>query len=200
MKNRRLNIIAVSIGLMISGSALAADNVKVLTQDELSKGFTSSTEGYKNTAFNDSSAKVAVLKTTSSDLTGGKFGIFLSGTSSEERASSTIVADTLTFVSDYELKDSDLTDGTLNNGSIAGLNHFAVWQAGNSDLTIDVKRLEIGSNERSGDRGFQFKGENNTLTIYADEIVAYMGDGFVNAQGVADGAASTVTIGSVSGL
>ncbi len=53
---------------------------------------------------------------------------------------------------------------------------------GNSDVTFDVNKLYIGSEEKNGERGFQLQGANNKLNFYADEIVAYVSDQFVNAQ------------------
>ena len=53
---------------------------------------------------------------------------------------------------------------------------------GNSDVTFDVNKLHIGSEEKNGERGFQLQGANNKLNFYADEIVAYVSDQFVNAQ------------------
>ena len=190
MKSYRLTVIAASVGLVLSASAFAANSATTLTKDQLAQGFSSASEGYKNVIFDDSSASVTVTKWQSGS---NKYGFYLNG-SSTEKASATIIADTLAFSSVSELQDSDLANGALSNGAFAGLNNFVSWQDGNSDLTIDVKKLTIGSDERSGDRGFQFKNSNNTLTIYADEIVAYVGDAFINAQG-GDGT-SIANIGS----
>lgn len=63
-----------------------------------------------------------------------------------------------------------------------GYQRYCGFFLGNSDVTFDVNKLHIGSEEKNGERGFQLKGANNKLNFYADEIVAYVSDQFVNAQ------------------
>lgn len=103
-----------------------------------------------------------------------------------------INADKLTFNSLKQPTDADngLTD-------YAGLENFAGWFDGNTNLQINVNELYIGSAEMGGDRGFQLKGANNKIDINADRIVAYVGDGFVNAQGDESGS-SIVNIGTAN--
>lgn len=103
-----------------------------------------------------------------------------------------INADKLTFNS---LKQpTDVGNGLTDN---AGLENFAGWFDGNTNVQINVNELYIGSAEMGGDRGFQLKGANNKIDINADRIVAYVGDGFVNAQGDESGS-SIVNIGTAN--
>ena len=103
-----------------------------------------------------------------------------------------INADKLTFNSLKQPTDegNGLTD-------YAGLENFAGWFDGNTNVQINVNELYIGSAEMGGDRGFQLKGANNKIDINADRIVAYVGDGFVNAQGDESGS-SIVNIGTAN--
>ena len=111
--------------------------------------------------------------------------IYLKGNSSETKTSLTVNGDVVEFT------------GTTKSGTFGGLYNFAAWQDGNSELTINANELIIGSAEMGSDRGFQMKGEGNTLNINADKIVAYVGDGFINAQGVANTTnTSVVNIGT----
>lgn len=77
---------------------------------------------------------------------------------------------------DFEILNSK--DWAENNG----YQRYCGFFLGNSDVTFDVNKLHIGSEEKNGERGFQLKGANNKLNFYADEIVAYVSDQFVNAQ------------------
>lgn len=111
--------------------------------------------------------------------------IYLKGNSSETKTSLTVNGDVVEFT------------GTTESGTFDGTGNFAAWQDGNSELTINANELIIGSAEMGSDRGFQMKGEGNTLNINADKIVAYVGDGFINAQGVANTTnTSVVNIGT----
>lgn len=65
---------------------------------------------------------------------------------------------------------------------VKGYQRYCGFFLGNSDITFDVNKLHIGSEEKNGERGFQLQGANNKLNFYADEIVAYVSDQFVNAQ------------------
>ena len=90
-------------------------------------------------------------------------------------ASLQINADTLYFAS---VKDNKTPDDKK-----AGTSYFSAVQTGDSSLTINVKKLLIGKDSTSADRGFQMKNDNNKLTIFAEEVKAYVADGFINAQG-----------------
>ena len=107
-----------------------------------------------------------------------KYAIHMSGTD-ENVAKTTITSNKITFVSTEKPSFS-------NNSNISsdykGLKNFAAWLNGNTNLTINTGELYVGS-EGMGDRGFQLKNKNNTLNINADKVVAYVGDGFINAQG-----------------
>lgn len=69
-------------------------------------------------------------------------------------------------------------DWAVNNGH----QRYCGFFQGNSDVTFDVNKLYIGSEEKNGERAFQLQGANNKLNFYANEIVAYVSDQFVNAQ------------------
>ena len=103
-----------------------------------------------------------------------------------------INADKLTFNS---LKQP--TDAGNGLTDYAGSKNFAGWFDGNTNVQINVNELYIGSAEMGGDRGFQLKGAKNKIDINADRIVAYVGDGFVNAQGDESGS-SIVNIGTAN--
>ena len=102
--------------------------------------------------------------------------------------SALIKAGTLSFES--------LTETTNDPNRTPGNGNFSGWLTGNASLTIDVDKLLIGTAEMGGDRAFQMKNAGNTLTIYANEIISYQGDGFINAQGDTHGKANIVNIGS----
>ena len=102
---------------------------------------------------------------------------------------------------DVKIKAGTLTfesaNATTNDpGNTAGDSHFSAWLDGNARLTIDVDKLHIGTSEQGGDRAFQMKGFCNKLKIFANEIVSYQGDGFINAQGTVGETANVVSIGS----
>ncbi len=82
------------------------------------------------------------------------------------------------------------------NKSNDGLSNFTGWQNGYSSLTINAGEITIGSAEKGGDRGFQFKNDYNTLEVHADKVVAYVLDGLINAQGTAGH--SSATFGTAS--
>lgn len=83
-----------------------------------------------------------------------------------------INADEVNFETNYS---RDWAVGNANQ-------RYCGYFLGNSDVTFDVNKLHIGSEEKNGERGFQLQGANNKLNFYADEIVAYVSDQFVNAQ------------------
>lgn len=92
--------------------------------------------------------------------------------------------------------DSQETKGEDPKNPLGSYSYFQGWQAGNSSLAMNVKELYIGKDSTSLDRGFQLKGANNSLTLMADKVVAYVGDGFINAQGV--NGTSNVTLGTAA--
>ena len=87
-------------------------------------------------------------------------------------------------------------DSLSANKSNDGLSNFTGWQDGYSSLTINAGEITIGSDEKGGDRGFQFKNDYNTLEVHADKVVAYVLDGLINAQGTAGH--SSATFGTAS--
>ena len=186
LSTTRLAFLAVAVAAAFPVLAQAADAATV-DQGTLEKGFSQSTGG--NSIFEDTNVALKlnnqVTVGTSLD-TKGK--IYLKG-ETDNISSLSIKSNSIHFGSNAEITASG---STINPGE--GLNHFSAWQDGNSSLTIETNKLTIGDNEKSADRGFQMKGANNHLTILADEIVAYVGDGFINAQGT-DGS-SKVLIGT----
>lgn len=86
-------------------------------------------------------------------------------------------SDTLTFIA---------TNPTVDPPSFAGTGDNAAVLAGDSNMSIDVTNLYVGSQEQGGDRGFRLVGQNNRLTIHADKIVSYTGDEFVHVRNNAE--------------
>ena len=86
-------------------------------------------------------------------------------------------SDTLTFIA---------TNPTVDPPSFAGTRDNAAVLAGDSNMSIDVTNLYVGSQEQGGDRGFRLVGQNNRLTIHADKIVSYTGDEFVHVRNNAE--------------
>lgn len=105
-------------------------------------------------------------------------------------AETTVTSKKVIFVS---TEKPNFNPGSDVSSDYAGVNNFAGWLNGNAKLTINAGELYVGS-EGMGDRGFQLKNSNNELNINADKVVAYVGDGFVNAQGK-DGS-SVVNLGT----
>lgn len=126
----------------------------------------------------------------------------------QESASKTITGTDIVFdkktvdVSEYSSKTSmyvknngkiEVTSDKLSFKAIKagsdfkGADYFAGWLDGNGTIDINTKELYIGSKEVGADRGFQMKNAGNTLNIIADKIISYTGDGFINAQGDAQG-------------
>ena len=184
LSTTRLAFLAVAAAFPVLAQAADAATVD---QGTLEKGFSQSTGG--NSIFEDTNVALKlnnqVTVGTSLDT---KAKIYLKG-ETDNISSLSIKSNSIHFGSNAEITASG---STINPGE--GLNHFSAWQDGNSSLTIETNKLTIGDNEKSADRGFQMKGANNHLTILADEIVAYVGDGFINAQGT-DGS-SKVLIGT----
>lgn len=174
LSTTRLAFLAVAVAAAFPVLAQAADAATV-DQGTLEKGFSQSTGG--NSIFEDTNVALKlnnqVTVGTSLDT---KAKIYLKG-ETDNISSLSIKSNSIHFGSNAEITASG---STINPGE--GLNHFSAWQDGNSSLTIETNKLTIGDNEKSADRGFQMKGANNHLTILADEIVAYVGDGFINAQ------------------
>lgn len=79
---------------------------------------------------------------------------------------------------------SGITSDVPTSGNDLALSQFAGWQNGNSTLSITANELYVGSEEKGTDRGFQFKNANNTLNVLTNKLVAYVGDGLINAQGI----------------
>lgn len=74
-----------------------------------------------------------------------------------------------------------------------GTAYTAGWMNGNGSINIDVNELHIGD-ENHVDRGFRMQQSGNQLTIHANKIISYTGDGFINAQG--DPGTSVANIGT----
>lgn len=184
LSTTRLAFLAVAVAAAFPVLAQAADAATV-DQETLEKGFSQSIGG--NSTFEDTNVALKLNNQVSVGIS-TKSKIYLKG-ETENISSLSIKSNSIHFGSNAEITSSG---STINPGE--GLNNFAAWQDGNSSLTIETNKLTIGDNEKSADRGFQMKGANNHLTILANEIVAYVGDGFINAQGT-DGS-SKVLIGT----
>lgn len=79
----------------------------------------------------------------------------------------------------FESVTDDPTPGQNPPGAV----YSSGWQDGYSTLKINANEITFGSAEKGGDRGFQFKGDYNTLVVKADRIVAYVMDCVINSQG-----------------
>lgn len=106
----------------------------------------------------------------------------------EGTGSISIKEDTVTFNS----KNAATNDPNMAYGT----GTFAIVVNNGGKLDIDVKELNIGTNQNGGgDRGIRLIGDNNALTIHADKIVSYTGDEFVHVREGSNGS-SVANIGT----
>lgn len=178
LSTTRLAFLAVAVAAAFPVLAQAADAATV-DQETLEKGVDLQGGSY---SFTDTNASVTMQNTNKIVLSYnsqnqpvyGNAKIGLTGTAGNT-ASLQINADTLYFAS--------VKDNKTPADKLAGTSYFSAVQTGDSSLTINVKKLLIGKDSTSADRGFQMKNDNNKLTIFAEEVKAYVADGFINAQG-----------------
>lgn len=190
LSTTRLALLAVAVAAAFPVLAQAAD-AAAIDQATLEKGVMYLQGG--SYSFTDTNASVTMQNTNKIVLSYnsqnqpvyGYAKIGLTGAAGNT-ASLQINADTLYFAS---VKDNKTPDDKK-----AGTSYFSAVQTGDSSLTINVKKLLIGKDSTSADRGFQMKNDNNKLTIFAEEVKAYVADGFINAQG--KNGASEVLIGT----
>ena len=186
LSTTRLAFLAVAVAAAFPVLAQAAD-AATIDQEALENGFSQSTGG--NSTFEDTNVALKLNNQVSVGTSSNKGAkIYLKG-ETDNISSLSIKSNSIHFGSNAEI---DSSGSAINPGK--GLYNFAAWQDGNSSLTIETNKLTIGDNEKSADRGFQMQGANNHLAILADEIVAYVGDGFINAQG--ENGTSEVLIGT----
>lgn len=179
LSTTRLAFLAVAVAAAFPVLAQAAD-ATTIDQATLEKGVMYSQGG--SYSFTDTNASVTMQNTNKIVLSYnsqnqpvyGNAKIGLTGTAGNT-ASLQINADTLYFAS--------VKDNKTPADKLAGTSYFSAVQTGDSSLTINVKKLLIGKDSTSADRGFQMKNDNNKLTIFAEEVKAYVADGFINAQG-----------------
>lgn len=185
LSTTRLAFLAVAVAAAFPVLAQAAD-AATIDQEALENGFSQSTGG--NSTFEDTNVALKLNNQVSVGTSNKGAKIYLKG-ETDNISSLSIKSNSIHFGSNAEI---DSSGSAINPGK--GLYNFAAWQDGNSSLTIETNKLTIGDNEKSADRGFQMQGANNHLTILANEIVAYVGDGFINAQG--ENGTSEVLIGT----
>lgn len=191
MKKQVKILLAAAVAAAISGGVVSADTITV------SDGSTQTLGAGEYSGIDVSNNSVVNINAAGSNVTFNGKKVYNSTFDAYNdiqlnNGTMSIKADTLTFKGLAEVNDIDPDTQVSENAP--GQDNFAAWQAGNSSLTIDVNELYIGQ-EGYGDRGFQFKGGKNQLTIHADKIISYTGDGFINAQGNETGD-STVNIGT----
>lgn len=114
----------------------------------------------------------------------------------EEFYGSIAVQDGAVNIKAGTLSIESVNETTGVSTSTTGTKYVAAWLNGNAALTIDVDKLHVGTAEQGGDRVFRMQKSGNNLTIYANEIISYQGDGFVNAQGTRNETANVVSIGT----
>lgn len=179
MKRSKKVALGTLMACLITGTAFAA----VI---DVRDGSTSDNPAGEYAGIININSVVGVNGSTSENITfikkGISAGIYTSiytvGTD-EKIAKTTISGNIVTFNGD-----------TASGYTGAAANNFAGWQNGNTSIEINANELYVGSEEKGGDRGFQFKNANNILNINANKVVAYVGDGFINAQG--DGSGTSV--------
>ncbi len=179
------------MAFVITGSAMAADNIITADATKIEKGAGTydqvvALNGGVVDIKADNGNVVLNQKPGSAIGSNWDMALVLKGSSAENISKVNISADTLEFASQHKQGN-------------------AGWLAGNAELTIDVNNLymhldnkdeaNLTTKDHDDDYGFQFKGANNKLNIFAENVEAYVSDCFINAQGDGSGT-SVVNIGT----
>lgn len=179
MKKETKKLIAAGIVMALSCGAWGSVSAAELTPDSLNaKG---KKESIGTTADNVTFNKKNIYTVFATDKDGKATDLAYSSVFAKD-GTAEIHANTLVFKG-VASTSPDLFKGTA---------YCAGVLQGNGTLSIETNTLRMGDKEM-GDRGFRLYGENNHLTILANNIVSYTGDGFVNAQGEGN---SIVNIGT----
>lgn len=179
MKKETKKLIAAGIVMALSCGVWGSVSAAELTPDSLNaKG---KKESIGTTADNVTFNKKNIYTVFATDKDGKATDLAYSSVFAKD-GTAEIHANTLVFKG-VASTSPDLFKGTA---------YCAGVLQGNGTLSIETNTLRMGDKEM-GDRGFRLYGANNHLTILANNIVSYTGDGFVNAQGEGN---SIVNIGT----
>lgn len=175
MKKETKKLIAAGIVMALSCGAWGSVSAAELTPDSLS-----------------AKEKNESIGTAADNVTFNKKGIYTVFATNKD-GNATDWANSSVFAKDGT---AEIHANTLVFKGVASLPNGTAYCAGvlqgNGTLSIETNTLRMGDKEM-GDRGFRLYGANNHLTILANNIVSYTGDGFVNAQGEGN---SIVNIGT----
>lgn len=175
MKKETKKLIAAGIVMALSCGAWGSVSAAELTPDSL-----------------NASGKKESIGTTADNVTFNKKDIYTVFATNKD-GNATDWANSSVFAKDGT---AEIHANTLVFKGVASLPNGTAYCAGvlqgNGTLSIETNTLLMGDKEM-GDRGFRLYGANNHLTILANNIVSYTGDGFVNAQGKGN---SIVNIGT----
>lgn len=179
MKKETKKLIAAGIVMALSCGAWGSVSAAELTPDSLNANGKTESIGTTadNVTFNKKDIYTVLAKNKKGETTDKAYSSVFAKDGTAE-----IHANTLVFKG-VASTSPDLFKGTA---------YCAGVLQGNGTLSIETNTLLMGDKEM-GDRGFRLYGANNHLTILANNIVSYTGDGFVNAQGEGN---SIVNIGT----
>lgn len=179
MKKETKKLIAAGIVMALSCGAWGSVSAAVLTPDSLIANGEKKSIGTAadNVTFNKKDIYTVLAKNKKGETIDEAYSSVFAKDGTAE-----IHANTLVFKG-VASTSPDLFKGTA---------YCAGVLQGNGTLSIETNTLRMGDKEM-GDRGFRLYGANNHLTILANNIVSYTGDGFVNAQGEGN---SIVNIGT----
>lgn len=179
MKKETKKLIVAGIVMALSCGAWGSVSAAELTPDSLNANGKTESIGTTadNVTFNKKDIYTVLARNTKGEVTDEAYSSVFAKDGTAE-----IHADTLVF------KGVASTSPELFKGTA----YCAGVLQGNGTLSIETNTLLMGDKEM-GDRGFRLYGANNHLTILANNIVSYTGDGFVNAQGEGN---SIVNIGT----
>ena len=179
MKKETKKLIAAGIVMALSCGAWGSVSAAELTPDSLNANGKKESIGTTadNVTFNKKDIYTVLAKNKKGETTDKAYSSVFAKDGTAE-----IHANTLVF------KGVASTSPDLFKGTV----YCAGVLQGNGTLSIETNTLRMGDKEM-GDRGFRLYGANNRLTILANNIVSYTGDGFVNAQGEGN---SIVNIGT----
>lgn len=179
MKKETKKLIAAGIVMALSCGAWGSVSAAELTPDSLNANGKKESIGTTadNVTFNKKDIYTVLAKNEKGEVTDEAYSSVFAKDGIAEIHANTLVFKGVASTSPNLFKGAAYCAGVLQ---------------GNGNLSIETNTLRMGDKEM-GDRGFRLYGANNHLTILANNIVSYTGDGFVNAQGEGN---SIVNIGT----
>ncbi len=179
MKKETKKLIAAGIVMALSCGAWGSVSAAELTPDSLNANGKKESIGTTadNVTFNKKDIYTVLAKNEKGKVTDEAYSSVFAKDGIAEIHANTLVFKGVASTSPNLFKGTAYCAGVLQ---------------GNGTLSIETNTLRMGDKEM-GDRGFRLYGANNHLTILANNIVSYTGDGFVNAQGEGN---SIVNIGT----